>query len=125
LIALIGTMIGAVLGIWFGDMFMQAILGVFNFDMVYTLNWELPTLIAVIIGLLFPIIFSLFPIYNAGKTSVLLTLKESNNPETSSRKKVIRAVVGVALMGFVFIDHAISYAAVLASVILLFPFLLI
>src|SRR5699024_2081028 len=54
-----------------------------------------------------------------------LTLKEGNNLETSSGKKMIRAFVSVALMGFLFIDHAISYVAVLASVILLFPILLI
>ncbi|RDW19682.1 ABC transporter permease [Oceanobacillus chungangensis] len=125
LLALIGTAIGVPLGIWFGDMFIQALLSVFEFDMVYTLNWELPTLVAIIIGFLYPIVFSLFPIYNAGKTSLLFTLKMANERDGSTRLHILRAVVGVGLLCFVFIDHPVTYAAVLASVILLFPLLLI
>ena len=75
LLALIGTIVGVPIGIWLGDLFMKALLSVFEFDMVYTLNWKLPTMMAIIIGLLFPVVFSLFPIYSAGKTSILLSLK--------------------------------------------------
>ena len=124
LLAIIGTSIGVPIGIWLGDMFMQTLLGVFEFDMVYTLNWKIPTLISVIIGLLFPVIFSLFPIYNAGKTSVLLTLKTANQTQSSTKKYIFRAVLGAVLLSFIFIDHPISYIAIIVSVILLFPFLL-
>lgn len=124
LLALIGTAIGVPLGIWLGDMFMQALLSVFEFDMSYTLNWKLPAMMAIMIGLLFPIVFSLFPIYNAGKTSILLTLKKENNTNTSSRKYIRRAVVGVGALCFGFIDHPVAYAAVIVGVVLLFPLLL-
>ena len=94
LLSLIGTAIGVPLGIWFGDLFMQAILSLFEFDLVYALNWKTPTVMAIVIGLLFPIIFSLFPIYNAGKASVLLTLKMEKETDASSRKPFIRGCFG-------------------------------
>ncbi|KMY42897.1 peptide ABC transporter permease [Bacillus sp. FJAT-27916] len=125
LLALIGTAIGVPLGIWLGDLFMQALLSVFKFDMVYSLNWIGPAITAAIIGCLFPIVFSLFPIYYAGKTSILLTLKTANQPQPSSRQSIIRAIIGLSLLGFVFVDHPISYLAITASIIMLFPFLLI
>lgn len=125
ILSLIGTAIGVPIGIWLGDMFMQTLLSVFEFDMVYILNWKMPTITAVIIGIVFPIIFSLFPIYNAGKTSVLLTLKEATRTLSSKRQYLFRGIVGVGLLSFIFIDHFISYLAILVSSILLFPFLLI
>jgi len=125
LLGLIGTAVGVPIGIWLGDMFMQTLLSVFEFDMVYTLNWKIPALTAVVIGILFPIVSSLFPIYNAGKTSVLLTLKMENQTQSSRSLYIVRAVLGVGLLAFVFIDHPISYLAILASVILLFPLLLL
>lgn len=124
LLAVISTAIGVPLGIWLGDMFMKALLSVFEFDVVYTLNWKLPTVMAIIIGLLFPIVFSLFPIYNAGKTSILLTLKKENNTNASSRQYILRTIVGVVLLCFIFINHPVAYAAVIVGVILLFPLLL-
>ncbi|MBA2875993.1 ABC transporter permease [Thermaerobacillus caldiproteolyticus] len=124
LLSLIGTAIGVPLGIWLGDLFMQALLSMLQFDIVYTLNWRLPAMMAVIVGVLFPVLFSLFPIYNAGRTSILLTLKMASQSKGSSRPSLIRAVVGVALLCFVFIDHSVTYAAVLSGVILLFPLLL-
>lgn len=125
LLALIGVAIGVPIGILLGDMFMQTLLSVFEFDMVYTLNWQMPTLTAVVIGILFPVIFSLFPIYNAGKTSVLLTLKMADQTQSSKRGYIFRAVLGAGLLIFVFIDHPVSYLAILASIILLFPLLLL
>lgn len=125
LLALIGTAIGVPIGIWLGDIFMQTLLGVFEFDMVYTLNWKMPTFISVVIGILFPVVFSLFPIYNAGKTSVLMTLKMGNQTYSSTRQFVLRVVVGGGLLSFIFIDHSASYLAILISVILLFPLLLL
>jgi len=125
ILSLIGTAIGVPIGIWLGDMFMQTLLSVFEFDTVYTLNWKMPTITAIVIGIVFPIIFSLFPIYNAGKTSVLLTLKEATQTLSSKRQYLFRGIVGVGLLSFIFIDHFISYLAILASIILLFPFLLI
>lgn len=123
LLALIGTAIGIPLGIWFGDLFMQAILSVFEFDVVYTLNWKQPMMMSIIIGLIFPVVFSIFPIYSAGKTSILLTLKEENT-KTSSNKYILRVLVGIGILCFVFIDHLVAYAAVIVAVILLFPLLL-
>lgn len=66
LLASLGTAIGVPLGVGLGDVFMQTLLGVFEFDMVYTLNWQTPIIVATGIGLLFPIVFALFPIYRAG-----------------------------------------------------------
>ena len=125
LLGLIGTAVGVPMGIWLGDMFMQTLLSVFEFDMVYTLNWKIPALIAVVVGILFPVVSSLFPIYNAGKTSVLLTLKMANQTQSSRSLYIVRAVLGVGLLAFVFIDHPISYLAILVSIILLFPLLLL
>ncbi|MER2000776.1 MAG: FtsX-like permease family protein, partial [Lysinibacillus sp.] len=125
LLGLIGTVFGMPIGIWLGDLFMQTLLSVFEFDMVYILNWKIPALIAVIIGILFPVLSSLFPIYIAGKTSVLLTLKTANQAQSSRSLYKVRAVLGVGLLVFVFINNPISYLAILASIILLFPFLLL
>lgn len=125
LMSIIGTAIGVPIGIWLGDLFMQTLLGVFEFDMVYTLNWKMPTVAAVIIGIVFPIVFSLFPIYHAGKTSVLLTLKMENQTRPSTKRFLFRAVTGIGLLSFVWINHPVSYVAIVASIILLFPFLLL
>lgn len=125
LLGLIGTAVGVPMGIWLGDMFMQTLLSVFEFDMVYTLNWKIPALIAVVVGILFPVVSSLFPIYNAGKTSVLLTLKMANQTQSLRSLYIVRAVLGVGLLAFVFINHPISYLAILVSIILLFPLLLL
>jgi len=125
LLAIIGSAIGIPLGIWLGDLFMQALLSVFKFDMVYTLNWKLPTLIAIVIGLIFPIIFSLFPIYNAGKTSILMTLKNSKDKNMLLPHHFIRTVIGIGFLSLAFIDHPVSYGAVIAGTILVFPILLI
>ncbi|MFJ8102514.1 FtsX-like permease family protein [Lysinibacillus sp. NPDC096212] len=125
LLGLIGTAVGVPMGIWLGDMFMQTLLSVFEFDMVYTLNWKIPALIAVVVGILFPVVSSLFPIYNAGKTSVLLTLKMANQTQSSRSLYIVRAVLGVGLLAVVFINHPISYLAILVSIILLFPLLLL
>lgn len=125
LLGLIGTAVGVPMGIWLGNMFMQTLLSVFEFDTVYTLNWKIPALIAVVVGILFPVVSSLFPIYNAGKTSVLLTLKMANQTQSSRSLYIVRAVLGVGLLAFVFINHPISYLAILVSIILLFPLLLL
>lgn len=125
LLGLIGTVVGVPLGIWLGDLFMQTLLSIFEFDVAYTLNWKIPALIAVLIGLLFPVLSSLFPIYNAGKTSVLLALKTANQPQPARSLSKVRAILGVGLLPFVLINNPISYLAVLASIILLFPFLLL
>ena len=125
LLGLIGTVVGVPIGIWLGDLFMQALLSVFEFDVAYILNWKAPALIAVILGILFPVVSSIFPIYNAGKTSVLLTLKTANQTQSSRSLYKVRAFLGVGLLAFLFIDNPISYLAILASIILLFPFLLL
>ncbi|WP_060204156.1 FtsX-like permease family protein [Sporosarcina koreensis] len=124
LLAFIGTAIGVPLGIWLGDLFMKALLGVFEFDMVYTMNWEMPSLIGVLIGLLFPIVFSLFPIYYAGKTSILLTMKMADRTTSTSKRHYVKAFFGVVLLLLGTIDHPVSYAAIIAGAILLFPYLL-
>nr|WP_026073347.1 FtsX-like permease family protein [Robertmurraya massiliosenegalensis] len=125
LLSMLGTIIGVPIGIWLGDLFMKTLLSVFEFDMVYTLNWEIPTIIAVMSGIIFPVIFSLVPIYYAGKTSVLLTLKNEDQASSTTRYFVIRAIIGIGLLVFIFVDHPFSYVAIIASIILLFPLLLL
>ncbi|MBM7578210.1 FtsX-like permease family protein [Jeotgalibacillus terrae] len=123
LLALIGTVFGVPFGVLLGDVFMKALLGVFEFDMVYTLDWKIPVLISVFIGLLFPVLFSLFPIYHAGKTSILLALKGEQR-ETASKYLVWRSSVGAVLLALGFIDHAAAYFTIVIGIILLFPLLL-
>lgn len=125
LLAFIGTAIGVPLGIGLGDLFMKALLSVFEFDMVYTLNWKMPSLLAVLIGLLFPIVFSLFPIYYAGKTSILLTMKAADHPGFSSKSHYYKVFLGVAFLLLGLIDHPAAYVAIIGGVLLLFPYLLV
>ncbi|MBF4501962.1 FtsX-like permease family protein [Savagea sp. SN6] len=125
LMSTIGTILGLPLGIFLGDLFMKTLLNVFEFDMVYTLNWKLPIIISAILGIGFPVISSLFPIYNAGKTSVLLTLKRNDETPDLKKQLLLRGISGLGLLVFIFIDHSISYIAILLSLFLLFPFLLI
>lgn len=125
LMSVIGTIIGVPFGIYLGDLFMKTLLDVFEFDMVYTLSWKTPTVISIILGIAFPIISSLFPIYAAGKTSVLLTLKTGNDSNVLKHHYVLRGIVGGVLLLFIFVDYYISYLAIIISIILLFPFLLL
>lgn len=125
LLSIISVLVGVPFGVFLGDLFMQAILGVFAFDMVYELNWVGPAMIAGIIGIIFPAVFSFFPIYLAGKTSILLSLKEGNQlKETGYLSKWIRQVVGIVLIGLVWIDHPLTYISVLIGLVLLFPLIL-
>ncbi|MFA9457891.1 ABC transporter permease [Halalkalibacter sp. AB-rgal2] len=124
LLATIAVVIGVPFGVWIGDLFMMALLSVFAFDMVYSLNWAIPAMISATAGFVFPILFSLVPIYHAGKTSILLTLKGETSKGIYSNKSPLRFGVGLALLVFVFVDYPISYIAILAGVILLFPFVL-
>ncbi|WP_077319200.1 ABC transporter permease [Virgibacillus proomii] len=125
LLALAGTLIGVPIGVWLGDLFMKALLRVFKFDMVYSLQWELPVISSIAVGLIFPIIFSLFPIYHAGKTPVLLAIKVTNKKQTTLRHFLFRIVLGFGLLGFLVIDSPMSYIAIIAASILLFPCLVI
>ncbi|MEY8749319.1 FtsX-like permease family protein [Alkalicoccobacillus gibsonii] len=125
LLSIISVLVGVPLGVFLGDLFMQAILGLFAFDMVYELNWVGPAMIAGIIGMIFPAVFSFFPIYSAGKTSILLSLKEGNQlKEAGYLSKWIRPVVGIVLIGLVWIDHPLTYISVLIGLVLLFPLIL-
>ncbi len=54
----------------------------------------------------------------------MLTLKGENSKGIYSNKSPLRFGVGLVLLVFVFVDHPISYIAILAGVILLFPFVL-
>src|SRR5699024_5126457 len=63
--------------------------------------------------------------YKAGQTSVLLTLKMAHQTSSPVRKYLLRTIIGVGLLSFVFIDHPVSYLAILLSIILLFPLLLL
>ncbi|NBJ70672.1 MULTISPECIES: FtsX-like permease family protein [Clostridia] len=121
LLASVGTLIGVPLGVWLGDIFMATLLSVFKFDMVYTLQWELPIIIASLIGLIFPVIFSIFPSFVAGKTPVLLAIKEANTNQPTSHRFLIRNILGLGLLGFLFVDSALSYIAILIASVLLFP----
>ncbi len=121
LLASVGTLIGVPFGVWLGDIFMEALLSVFKFDMVYTLQWELPVIISGLIGLLFPVIFALFPIYVAGKTPVLLAIKEASTNQSASYRFLIRNILGLGMLGFLFMDGPLSYIAILVASVLLFP----
>lgn len=125
LLSIISVLVGVPLGVFLGDLFMQAILGVFAFDMVYELNWLWPVIIAAMIGIIFPALFSVFPIYLAGKTSILLTLKEGYQTEPESHiKRWLRPIIGIVLIGLVFIDHPLTYLSVIIGIVLLFPVLI-
>lgn len=124
-IAMIGTIIGVPIGIWLGDLFMMTLLGIFEYDMVYSLNWIMPTVISLAAGVIFPVLFSMFPIYSAGKTSILENLKMG--AKTSSNEKVhwIRYVIGFGLLLlFFFIDNPVSYISLILSVVMLSPLFL-
>ncbi|ERN53950.1 FtsX-like permease family protein [Alkalihalophilus marmarensis] len=124
LLSIIAVMIGVPFGVWLGDLFMVALLSVFAFDMVYSLNWVIPAFISTAAGLVFPVLFTLIPIYRAGTTSILLTLKGEAADGKNTSKSVFRLVGGLALLTFSLVDHSLSYAAILFGVILLFPYIL-
>lgn len=121
-LASVSVVIGVPFGVWLGDLFMVALLSVFAFDMVYSLNWVTPAIVSAVAGFVFPVLFSLVPIYSAGKTSILLTLKGEKG--ANSNKRTLRFAAGIVLLAFVFVDHPISYVGILAGIILLFPFFL-
>lgn len=120
-IAMIGTIIGVPIGIWLGDLFMMTLLGIFEYDMVYSLNWFMPTVISLAAGIIFPILFSMFPIYSAGKTSILENLKMGANTSSNGKVHWIRYVIGFGLLLFFFIDSAVSYIGLILSVVMLSP----
>ncbi|MFW0778980.1 FtsX-like permease family protein [Rossellomorea marisflavi] len=120
LLSLIGTVIALPLGVWFADLFVDMLLGIFQDTMVYTLNWQSATILSGIIGLLFPLIIAGIPMYIAFKTPIIYALRNTNK-ESKTRVKVIRYLLGLAFIGLSFLDSYWGYVFLLFGVVLLYP----
>ncbi|GAF11460.1 LOW QUALITY PROTEIN: hypothetical protein JCM19046_4945 [Bacillus sp. JCM 19046] len=123
-LAVVGTVIGVPLGIWLGDLFMLTLLNVFEFDMVYTLNWVFPALIATGFGFVFPVLFSLFPIYLAGKTSIMELLKGTSAEGRQKKQRRVRLILAIVFIAVGLFDSIYAMMALLVGLVLLFPYFL-
>lgn len=122
LLAAAGTIIGLPIGVWFGDLFQQLLLGIFQGRMTYTLQWQGPVVISLIVGLALPVAAACFPIYVAGKTPILQTLRSSQAKPVLGKHG--RWVLGAALLAGGAIDHYIAYLFLLVGTVMLFPYFL-
>ncbi|MGG4264562.1 ABC transporter permease [Peribacillus simplex] len=123
ILAILGTLIALPVGVLFADLFVDMLLGIFQDTMVYELNWKNATIISGIIGLAFPIIVSMIPMYIACKTPIIKSM--SNSVQTiNTRKNLIRYVLGFAFLVMSFIDHYVAYVFLLLGTVLIFPLII-
>ncbi|MGP4040123.1 ABC transporter permease [Gracilibacillus sp. D59] len=123
-LAVIGSVLGLPLGVWLGsflqEMFMSAIA---TQTITYELELVKPLVISGMVSLAFPYLAVIFPIYQAGKTSVMEALSESpiNNRHRSGKGSLIRILAGVICTGIGLIDNTWAFLLLFVGLVLLYP----
>lgn len=123
LLAIVGTVIALPIGIWFGDVFQELLLSaIATQDVSYTLEVKLPLIISTIVGFLFPFIAACFPVYQAGKTSVMEAIVDQPLSKSKGRKfGWLRMLLGVIFTGVGVIDHPIAFLFLFIGLVFLYP----
>ncbi|WP_337747870.1 ABC transporter permease [Gracilibacillus saliphilus] len=122
-LAVIGSALGLPLGVWLGsflqEMFMSAIA---TQTITYELELIKPLVISGMVGLAFPYLAVIFPIYQAGKTSVMEAISESPiNRHRSGKGSLIRILAGVICTGIGLIDNPWAFLLLFVGLVLLYP----
>lgn len=123
LLAIIGTLIALPIGVWFGGVIQELLLSaIATQEVTYTLEIKSPLIISAIVGLLFPFMAAFFPVFKAGKTSVMEAIVDRTM--TKPRVKgygLLRLVLGVIFTGVGVIDHPIAFLFLFIGLVFLYP----
>lgn len=123
LLAVIGTLIALPIGIWFGSVFQSLLISaVATGEVTYTLKLMWPLLISGAVGLLFPFVAASFPVYYAGKISVMEAIVD-RTPSVKRKKylTIVRMILGVIFTAIGMIDHPILFLFLFVGLVLLYP----
>ena len=123
LLAIIGTAIALPIGIWFGDVFQSLLISaVATGEVSYTLKLLWPLIISGIVGLLFPFIAAFFPVYYAGKVSVMEAIVDrQSTTKRGTSLSILRIVCGIIFTAIGIIDHPILFLFLFVGLVLLYP----
>ncbi|GIP35094.1 ABC transporter permease [Paenibacillus sp. J2TS4] len=122
LLSFTGTLIGVPIGIWFADLFQQMLLSIFRDTVDYTLQWQGPVMLSILVGICFPVVAALVPMYIAGKTPILQAMRNQQGNLHSGHRH-LRWILGLIMLFGGFIDHMAAYLLILVAAVLLFPYL--
>ncbi|MGY0693928.1 ABC transporter permease [Virgibacillus sp. FSP13] len=123
LLSIIGTAVALPIGIWFGDFFQEMLMSaIASQNIKYDLELASPLIISAIVGILFPFLTAVFPVYQAGKTSVMEAMVDKAVPQQiSKRANIIRIIAGIICTGIGLIDNAWAFLLLFVGLVLLYP----
>ncbi|WP_042143299.1 ABC transporter permease [Paucisalibacillus sp. EB02] len=122
-LAVIGTIfglgIGLMLGIYVQDILITAIT---SQNIIYDVVIIEPLIISGIVGILFPFLAAIVPLYKAGKIPILEAMFEKNTTYSSLNKlNIVRVLLGIICTGIGLIDNVWAFLLLFVGLVLLFP----
>ncbi|MCR2805817.1 ABC transporter permease [Paenibacillus soyae] len=125
LLAVIGTLIGLVLGWGLAQLLQMVIFMVFGIHDQGTLDLAKGLLVAIPAGTIVPLIAALYPVRQAGKVSVVASLKSHDAASNGSKspRKWPALAGGVLMLSAFFIKSLLLFVPFLLGAVLVFPFL--
>ncbi|MBY7145013.1 FtsX-like permease family protein [Virgibacillus sp. NKC19-3] len=124
LLSFIGTAIALPIGIWFGDLFQELLMStIATQNITYELELTFPLIVSAIVGILFPFIAAIFPVYQAGNTPVMKAMADNAvHKYVSRRSNSIRIIAGILCTGIGMIDNVWAFLFLFIGLVLLYPF---
>ncbi|WP_158234695.1 ABC transporter permease [Lentibacillus sediminis] len=122
-LAVIGTVVGLGLGIWFGLYFQEMLVSsIVTQNIDYDVIITGPVIISIIVGILFPFLAAAWPMYKAGKTPILKAMLGTSAAQSSFNKlNKWRIILGVVFTGIGLIDNVWAFLFLFVGLVLLFP----
>ena len=122
ILAVMGTVIGLGIGVWLG-IFVQEMLitAIATQNVTYDIVLLKPMITSTIVGLLFPFVAAVLPLYKAGKTPILEAMFERSTPASVNRISKIRIGLGVIFTAIGLIDNVWAFLLLFVGLVLLFP----
>lgn len=122
-LSFLALVLGLPLGVWFGSFLQEMLMSAIATQTItYELELIKPLVISGIVGLAFPYLAVIFPIYQAGKISIMEAMSESHANRVKDPKWVgIRMVTGIICTGIGFIDQVWALLFLFVGLVLLYP----
>lgn len=122
-LSFLALVLGLPFGVWLGSFLQEMLISAIATQTItYELELIKPLIISGIVGLAFPYLAVILPIYQAGKTSIMETMSESQaNRVIDPKWVVIRIMMGIICTGIGFIDNVWAFLLLFVGLVLLYP----
>ncbi|MBD7963032.1 ABC transporter permease [Fictibacillus norfolkensis] len=121
-LSVIGILIALPIGFGLGSLLQTGLFSSFQTDFDFSMKYQWALLLSISLGLLIPLVASLLPVTHASRLDIIKTLK--NIPESKPKTNRLRVVLGIVMLGFGLIEHALSIFFLFFGFALLFPILM-